>query len=263
MLALRFKPQHMGLPDDSLDDDDAIRALPPELRELRSSFPAHGTKPLATRALPITLSAPDPSQAVEARERCAAQFRRTEPGDTELLREFPAAPALGRPGQIGLTDEQRYLWDLEGVLHLQGCLSAQELAAARAAVDEYASFESHPEDLPAGCGFSVPDGGRGNFPHGFAFSHALGALAWHPKVAPAILELTDGKPKLLSGTLMVQGEEYGGGPFHCAREDHGWASAQHGVVAGRCHADNLVIFPYLDDVEKGDGGLVILPGSVR
>ena len=64
----------------------------------------------------------------------------------------------------------------------------------------------------------------------------------------------DGKPKLSSGTLMVQGSEYAGGKFHCAREDHGWASAQHVVVAGRCHADNLVVFPYLDDVFEGDGG---------
>jgi|EP01046_Picozoa_sp_COSAG06_P029587 hypothetical protein len=64
---------------------------------------------------------------------------------------------------------------------------------------------------------------------------------------------------LRSGTLMVQGDEYEGGGFHCAREDHGWASAQHAVVAGRCHADNLVVFPYLDDVHAGDGGLVILP----
>ena len=38
VLALRFKPHHCGLPDDSLSDD-AILALPPELRELRSSLP--------------------------------------------------------------------------------------------------------------------------------------------------------------------------------------------------------------------------------
>ena len=252
-LALRFKPAHCGLPDDNLTDDE-ILALPPELRELRSSFPVYGTKPLVDRPLPITLSPPDPSQPVDVSERtCAVEFLKTEPGDTDVLREYPPAPALGRPGEIGLTEEQRYLFDLEGVLHLKGCMSADELEAARAAVDEYASFESHPEDLPDG--FSVPEGGRGNFPHGFAFSEALGSLAWHPKLAPAILELTDGKPMLQSGTLMVQGDEYTGGGFHCAREDHGWASAQHSVVAGRCHADNLVIFPYLDDVFEGDGGL--------
>jgi hypothetical protein len=220
----------------------------------------HSTKPLATRPLPITLSAPNPERPVEPCERCAARFAKTEPEDTQVMRAFPFAPVPGRrPGQVGLTEEQRFLWDLEGVLHLRGVLSSSELKAARAAAAEYASFEGRPENLPVG--FSVPDGGRGSFPHGFAFSEALASLAWHPKVTPAILELTDGKPKLMSGTLMIQGCEYGGGQLHCAREDHGWASAQHSVVGGRCHADNIVIFPYLDDVHVGDGGLVVLPGS--
>eukprot|EP01052_Picozoa_sp_SAG31_P043497 SAG31_NODE_7265_length_1738_cov_1.101281_1_plen_61_part_10 len=29
---------------------------------------------------------------------------------------------------------------------------------------------------------------------------------------------------------------------------------------GRCSTDNFVVFPYLDDVDAGDGGLMILPG---
>jgi hypothetical protein len=79
----------------------------------------------------------------------------------------------------GLSEEQRYLWDLQGVLHLKCCMTPAELAAARAAVDEYASFETHPQDLPEG--FAVPEGGRGSFPHGFAFSEALESLAWWVK----------------------------------------------------------------------------------
>ena len=118
----------------------------------------------------------------------AVQHARTGPADHSVLREYPPAVPLGRPGVIGLTEEQRYLWDLEGVLHLKNCMSAQELQAARAAVDTYASFEARPHDLVEG--FKVPKGGRGSFPHGFAFSPALEALAWHPKVTPAILELT-------------------------------------------------------------------------
>jgi len=43
--------------------------------------------------------------------------------------------------------------DLNGYLHLKGCLSTDEIAAAREAVDDYVSFTSHPEDLPEG--FSV------------------------------------------------------------------------------------------------------------
>ena len=148
----------------------------------------HDSKALVGRPLPIQLSRPRPSQQVEVNERCAVQHARTEPADQSVLREYPPAAPVGRPGGIGLTEEQRYLWDLEGVLHLKNCISAQELHAARAAVDKYASFEAHPHDLVEG--FQVPEGGRGSFPHGFAFHPALEALTWHPKVAPALLELT-------------------------------------------------------------------------
>lgn len=252
-LALRFKPQHRGLPDDGLDEA-AILALALELRQLRASHGVAATKPLVERPLPITLSPPDPSQPLENAERCAERFLRTEPADTAVMRDSPPAALPQRPGTIGLTDEQRYLMDLNGYLHIKGCLSVDEIAAAREAVDEYVSFTCHPEDLPEG--FSVDP-----FAHGFAFHKALEALAWHPKVAPALLELTDGKPKLSSGTLLCQDDSYGGGGLHCAREDHGWQSAHWQVAAGRCHCDNFVVFPYLDDVHEGDGGLVVVPGS--
>jgi ectoine hydroxylase-related dioxygenase (phytanoyl-CoA dioxygenase family) len=254
-LALRFKPQHTGLPDDGLDEA-AVLALPPELRELRASAGAHHTKAIAKMPLPIALSPPAPStQPLLDTERCAAKYLKTEPADQDIMRRYPPAPAAGRPGSVGLTAEQRYLMDLNGYLHIKGVLTPVELEAARAAVSDYESASPVPE------GFEVPEGGRGNFPNGFAFSPALGALAWHPKLRNAILELTDGKPKLSSGTLMVQDSSYGGGGLHCAREDHGWDSARWETVAGRCHCDNFVVFPYLDDVHEGDGGLVVLRGS--
>jgi hypothetical protein len=148
----------------------------------------HDTKPLVGRSSPIQLSKPRPSQQIEVNERCAVQHGRTGPGDQSVLHEYPPALPAGRPGGIGLTEEQRYLWDLEGVLHLKNCLSAQELLAARSAVDRYASFEARPHELVEG--FQVPAGGRGSFPHGFAFDPALEALTWHPNVSPALLELT-------------------------------------------------------------------------
>ena len=263
-LALRFKPQHTGLPDDNLDEA-AVLALPPELRELRASAGASHAKAIATMPLPIVLSPPAPgSQPLADTERCAAKYLKTEPADQDVMWQYPPAPVGRRPGSIGLTEEQRYLFDLNGYLHLRGVLSSLELEAARAAVSEYVAHSSGGADSPSPPlpdGFDAPEGGRGNFPNGFAFSPALGALAWHPKLRNAILELTDGKPKLSSGTLMVQDSSYGGGGLHCAREDHGWDSAGWEVVAGRCHCDNFVVFPYLDTVQEGDGGLVVLRGS--
>jgi len=92
-LALRFKPQHTGLPDDGLDEA-AILALAPELRQLRASHHVHGTKPLVERPLPITLSLPDPSQPLENGERCAERFLRTEPADETVMREVSSASKL-------------------------------------------------------------------------------------------------------------------------------------------------------------------------
>ena len=119
----------------------------------------HDTKPLVERSLPIQLSKPNPSQQIEVNERCAVKHGRTGPADRSVLHKYPPALPVGRPGGIGLTEEQRYLWDLEGVLHLKNCLSAQELLAARSAVDRYASFEARPHELVEG--FQVPEGGRG------------------------------------------------------------------------------------------------------
>ena len=49
--------------------------------------------------------------------------------------------------------------------------------------------------------------------------------------------------------------------LHCARDDYGFESARYEVRQGRIYCDDFVVFPYLDDVLPGDGGLLVVPGS--
>ena len=63
-----------------------------------------------------------------------------------------------------MTPEQRYLFDINGYLHLPNALSDSELAAARAAVDRYIATPD--AELPEG--FSRSDDGKADA-NGFAF----------------------------------------------------------------------------------------------
>ncbi|MBT7098816.1 hypothetical protein HN937_15675, partial [Candidatus Poribacteria bacterium] len=46
-----------------------------------------------------------------------------------------------------------------------------------------------------------------------------------------------------------------------ARDDFHWSVPQYGVRDGRIFAEQIVVFPYFDDVFPGDGGLLVVPGS--
>lgn len=156
-----------------------------------------------------------------------------------------------------MTPEQRYLFDLNGYLHLEQALSPQELSEAQDAAERY--INSAPEDLP-------PEFGTQNqrfYEHGFAFDKALERLVFHPSYWPVVKEFTDDKPRFMRGTLLVNqpGGPVEAGSLHCARESYGWQSTRYECRDGRIYCDDFVVFPYLYDVNPGDGGLVVLPGS--
>jgi hypothetical protein len=102
----------------------------------------------------------------------------------------------------------------------------------------------------------------------FSAEKDLEALAFHPSFWPLVLELTDGKPALRDGVLIVDDHRNPrqhdrpprGGTLHCAREDYGRRyGARFEVSGGQIYCDNFVVFIYLDDVLPGDGGLAVLP----
>jgi len=156
---------------------------------------------------------------------------------------------------VMMTPEQRYLFDVFGYLHIENALSPAELQACQTATQRY--IDTPPDKLPPGFGV---DGKR--YLHGFAFDRCLEALTRHPLIWPIVRELTNDKPRLISGTLQVNfpGVSAAGG-LHCAREGFGWESTRYETHHGRIYCDDIIVFPYLDDVNPGDGGLIVIPGS--
>jgi hypothetical protein len=159
---------------------------------------------------------------------------------------------------IAMTPEQRYFFDVTGYLHLKGVIKDDELKAAQAAADRYINTPT--AELPPG--FSSD--GKG-LPNGVAFDKPLEALALHPATWPIVKELTNNKPQLGRGTMLVDraGVEESEKPLrlHCAREDFGWQSTRYVARDGQIYCNDFVIFPYLNDVYPGDGGLLVVPGS--
>ncbi len=155
-----------------------------------------------------------------------------------------------------MTPEQRYWFDLTGYLHIREAMSADELGAAQEAAQRY--IDTPPGELPPGFGV---DGKR--YLHGFAFDKALERLAFHPSIWPIIKEFTNDRPRLISGTLQVNkpGVPDDALHLHCARESYGFESSRVEAHDGRLFCDNIAVFPYLDDVFPGDGGLLALTGS--
>ena len=161
-----------------------------------------------------------------------------------------------KPDDNPMSPEQRYLFDLNGYLHLKGVHEEKELKEAQAAADRY--ITTPPEELPSG--FYV-DGNR--YVDGFAFDKSLERLVCHPKTWPLILEFTEDRPRLSGGTLQVSfaGTEHDAYRLHCAREDNGPENSQFEVRNGKVFCNNFAVFHYLSDVHPGDGGLVVVPGS--
>jgi len=161
-----------------------------------------------------------------------------------------------------MTNEQRYLYDLQGYLHLKNVLSTEELRAAQQAAERY--IKTPPEDLPDGFGIDLSRKELKRCLHGFAFDKALERLCLHPSSWSIITELTNQKPRLGSGTLLVNLPNDGTSEplqLHCAQDELGWEAVRYEVRSGRIFCDDLVVFPYLSDVYSGDGGLLLVPGS--
>ena len=176
-------------------------------------------------------------------------------------------PAMAAGDGGGQGGDWRYQLDTFGFIHLRNCLSPTELAEAQDAAQRYIDAAAiNPSSLP---GLPVPGAGGTagifgqdpkdprRFENGFAFDKALERLATHPSIWPIVLELTGGRPKLVSGTLQVdRADIYAHGlSLHCAREDGGGPSVRVEVRGETLFCDNFVFFPYLDDVHAGDGGI--------
>ena len=156
------------------------------------------------------------------------------------------------PVVTGMSDEHRFLLDLNGFLLLDGALSPQELHAVQTAVEHHSAA---PDNQPK--------------PELWCCNKDMEALVFHRSFWPILMELTNGKPKLkgaqfinddpITGTGATGGR--GGGHLHCARTDFGPESATFYQERGQLRCNDMIVFVYLTEVKRGDGGLAVLPGS--
>ena len=155
--------------------------------------------------------------------------------------------------------KQKYLFDLNGYLHLKSVLAETELCSAQEAIDRLLEMPS--DKLPPGI---VRGSGNGDtsFSNGFSADKSLESLTWHPSTRPIISELTGGKPRFGRGSLVVnQHHNEKITSLHCAREGQGWQTRRYAVKDGHIHCNDFICFFYFTDVNPDDGGIVVLPGS--
>ena len=112
--------------------------------------------------------------------------------------------------------KQKYLFDLNGYLHLKNVLAETELSNAQKAIDRLLEMPS--DKLPPGIGRGNGNGDT-SFSNGFSADKSLESLTWHPVTRPIISELTGGKPRFGRGSLIVNlHHNQKITSLHCARE---------------------------------------------
>eukprot|EP01047_Picozoa_sp_COSAG01_P055946 COSAG01_NODE_6286_length_3753_cov_2.422003_1_plen_427_part_00 len=178
VLRIGLKPQWLGRPEDNLEDEQILR-MPPELRELRRHAPLSYTKSIAQpgRGGAVRLSPPGrtPPPVTDDERTHGAPYHVAGPGDAELIESTPTTllPALP-PVPGGMTDEQRYIFDIHGYCHLHNAVSGAELRECQAAAMEYVTAATTSgKQLPPG--FTQTPGGK--FLHAHAWSPCLERLA--------------------------------------------------------------------------------------
>eukprot|EP01043_Picozoa_sp_COSAG02_P036404 COSAG02_NODE_2663_length_8302_cov_44.083994_4_plen_153_part_00 len=139
-----------------------------------------------------------------------------------------------------------------GYLLLDGALSSSELLAAQAAAEEF-SGTSHPK------------------PELWCWNKDVEALVFHRSFWPAIMELTNGKPKMKGAQFINDDPDHGagatngkgGGHLHCARTDFGPESATFYQERGELRCNDMIVFIYLTEVQNGDGGLGVRVSAIH
>jgi hypothetical protein len=183
----------------------------------------------------------------------------------------------------GMSDEHRFLLDLNGFVLLDGALSDSEVRTARAAVAEHSAATPPKPEL-------------------WCWNKDLEKLVFHRSFWSILMELTNGKVSTHLAALSastdalrirgcrvascttdtrarpaqpkMKGAQFinddpakntgatngkGGGHLHCARTDFGPESATFYQERGELRCNDMIVFIYLTAVEEGDGGLAVRP----
>ena len=159
----------------------------------------------------------------------------------------------------GMTEEERYLFDLQGYLVIEDVLGAEELLQLNRLLDD--------RDL-----WNQPRGEELSFDSWRNDEHQMSAgplhmwdepfrrLIGHPSIVPYLADILGPRFRYDHGHAMVMTK--GGRPLGLHGGGTPWDDAiAYGVVQGRIHCGLVVVHYALCDVSPDDGGFCALPGS--
>jgi ectoine hydroxylase-related dioxygenase (phytanoyl-CoA dioxygenase family) len=169
---------------------------------------------------------------------------------------------------VPMTDEEKYFFDLTGYLVVENALTSQEVAECNAAIDHYSDrIKARSLDRPLSEGSSALQGGSGRL-------ELTGMLAWekpwcepfrkllvHPQIVGRLNEMSGKGFRLDHGPLLIgatEGTE--GHRLHGAGEPFSDVVGYH-HHNGRMLCAGVTVAWQFADVNPGDGGFALVPGS--
>jgi phytanoyl-CoA dioxygenase PhyH len=164
---------------------------------------------------------------------------------------MPNRKADGQEGSFAMmTEEQRFVFDLQGYLVVEGVLSPEQVR--RMASDMGREGIRAPENNPS----------RSRFGGFLGWGEDWRSLIDHPRILPVLAELLGPKFRLdhaYGMAMRAEGASGGEGLHHQAGMFH------HGcyyVTHGQTMHNGLVVVSYaLTDIDPGSGGFCCIPGS--
>ena len=156
-----------------------------------------------------------------------------------------------------MTDEELYFFDTFGYLKVEQVIDEETTTKA------FEASERIVRDFPQ----LYKDAVYGDkYTNAFLYDKTLERIATCSRMLDYVCALLNNMPRLLGGTMMINGAQHANHKFHCQKEIDRYrvenAPGFFGNYGTRSiFCDLFTAFLYLTDVRPGDGGLVVLPGS--
>ena len=146
-----------------------------------------------------------------------------------------------------MTEEEKFVFDLEGYLVIKDVLSPQELDDLNALMDRYIDgWDNHP---------------RNDLNKVSSWGQATKDLIDHPKILPYLVELIGPKVRIDHdyAIIMDRGDARGGLHGGPSQDTDHWFSYRDGQMRNGL---SVVTF-FLADANEGDGGLPVCRAATR
>lgn len=168
-----------------------------------------------------------------------------------------------------MNEDKKYLFDLNGYLVVEQVLTKDELAIANEGIDRHLhegryrpEEQSRAKDAPALKGEHGRGELRGMFEWEEPYCNVFRDMLAHPRIVPYLNEIL-GKGFRVDHRMFLLWMDKGaeGHRFH-GSSGPGFDPNQYYIVKnGQMHNGLTVVAFQLTDINPGDGGLIVIPGS--